>query len=1020
MSKLLNKILFLILVVGSQNLAAQIEITGKITDENGEALIGATIVVKGTVSGTSADFDGNYVIEVSDKNSILAFSFVGYLGQEIAVGENTILNVTLELDRTKIDEVIVVGYGVQKKSDVTGAIVSVKSDEISKTVGLNAASALQGKAAGVAVTSNSGTPGGALKVRIRGIGTIGDSNPLYVVDGFPTSDIDYLNPGDIESMEVLKDASASAIYGARGANGVVLITTKSGGNQEAKISFSAYYGVQSITKTLDIMSGPEYYQTMQEMYENAGLSFNLKETTQAIVGVDTITIPYAGDSTLTTNWFDLLTRVAPVVNYELSVAGGNEKTQYFLGGSIMQQEGTVVGSSYDRQTLRYKIDTRAKEWLELGYNGNISRNSRTRVTERSQYYGIVLNSLRTDPLTPSYNDSLGRYYEPAYQDIGNPVANVEYDNYRNIYYRSVNNAYAKITFLDHFSFRSSFGFDMSFSTSDDYDPERYFLGATKNNRAYNTLYKYQSQVQSWLNENILNYSREINDHSFTAMAGFTMQETTASWTTMEKDSLAKDIEILRYFDAATGEARVSGSSSSNAMISYLGRLNYNYKGKYLLTTSVRVDGSSRFGAENRYGVFPSISLGWNILREGFMESVPLLSRLKIRTGWGQIGNDRIGNYSYSAGVNFDPANSYILGGPNSAQYQVYGASPDNFGNPYLKWETVESTNFGVDFGIFDNRVSGSMEYYIKNTKDMLVREPVPLYVGFSSNPYANIGEMQNKGFEISLTYKESIGEFNYDVTLNAAFNKNELVTLGKGQPITAGSLLGQSICKNDVGHSIGSFYGYVTDGIFQNDEEVMAGAQSGARPGDIRYLDLNGDGSIDDNDRTYIGNPQPKVFYGINFNASYKGFDLYLFFQGSYGNDVFNATNWYLWHTSAGYNRSKELLNSWDGEGSSDKFPALNTKDHKNNVISDRYVEDGSYLRLKNFQIGYSLPQSLIGSAGLEQVRVYVGGQNLLTFTKYTGLDPEIGNLYSDLSAGVDLGTYPQPRIIQVGAKIVF
>ncbi|MEA1898204.1 MAG: TonB-dependent receptor plug domain-containing protein, partial [Bacteroidota bacterium] len=326
MPKLLNKILFLILFVGSQNLAAQIEITGKITDENGEALIGATIVVKGTVSGTSADIDGNYVIEVSDKNSVLVFSYVGYLGQEIAVGENIVLNVILELDRTKIDEVVVVGYGVQKKSDVTGAIVSVKSDEISKTVALNAASALQGKAAGVAVTSNSGTPGGALKVRIRGIGTIGDSNPLYVVDGFPTSDIDYLNPGDIESMEILKDASASAIYGARGANGVVLITTKSGGNQEAKISFSAYYGVQSIPKTLDIMSGPEYYQTMQEMYENAGMSFNLKESTQAIVGVDTITIPYAGDSTLTTNWFDLLTRLAPVANFELNVAGGNEKT----------------------------------------------------------------------------------------------------------------------------------------------------------------------------------------------------------------------------------------------------------------------------------------------------------------------------------------------------------------------------------------------------------------------------------------------------------------------------------------------------------------------------------------------------------------------------------------------------------------------------------------------------------------------------------------------------------------------
>ncbi len=1014
MSKLLNKIFLLVLIIASQSLSAQINVSGKISDENGEALIGATIAVKGTASGTSADLDGNYVIQVSDENTVLVFSFVGYLSQEIRVGTNTLLNVILKQDMTKIDEVVVVGYGVQKKSDVTGAIVSVKSDEIVKTIALNAASALQGKAAGVAVTSNSGTPGGSLKVRIRGIGTIGNSNPLYVVDGFPTTDISYLNPGDIESMEVLKDASASAIYGARGANGVILITTKSGENQEGVISFSSYYGVQSIPKTPDIMTGPEYYQTMNQMYANGGQTFQLKQTTPE-------GLPYAADTTRTTDWFDLMSRVAPVKNSELSIAGGNEKTHYLLGGSIMNQEGTIIGSSYDRQTMRFKVDTKVNDWLEIGFNGNVSRNTRTNVTERSMYYGIVLNTLRTDPLTPVYNDSLDRYYEPAYQDIGNPVANVAYDNYVNRRVRTINNTYAQISFLEDFMLRSSFGFDMSFSTSDDYYPERYFLGSDKNDRSYNTIYQYHGQTQSWLNENILSYSKDIKDHSITAMAGFTMQEVNSRWITAEKDTLAKDLELLRYFDAATGEARVKGSASSSAMVSYLGRLNYNYKDKYLLTSSVRVDGSSRFGAENRYGVFPSVSLGWNILKEAFMESVPLLSILKLRAGWGQIGNDKIGNYSYSAGVNFDLEHSYILGGPNSQQYQVYGAAPNNFGNPYLRWETVESTNFGVDFGLFDNRISGSMEYYIKNTKDMLVREPVPQYVGFSSNPYANIGKMRNQGFEISISYKETMGDFDYNVTINAAMNNNELVTLGKGQPITAGSIQAGSICLNDIGHPIGSFYGYVTDGLFQNAEEIAAGVQSSAQPGDIRYIDLNGDGAINDYDRTFIGNSLPKVFYGMNFNAGYKGFDLHLFFQGSYGNDIFNATNWYLWHTTEHYNRSRELLGSWDGEGSTDKFPALNTKDlNGNNLISDRYIEDGSYLRLKNIQIGYNLPESVIGSIGLQQVRIFVGGQNLLTFTKYSGLDPEIGNLYSDLSAGVDLGTYPQVRIIQAGTKIVF
>lgn len=1014
MKRLFINIIFLFLIAGFQSLSAQVQISGTISDENGEALIGASVVEKGTTSGTVTDLNGNYNIEVSDRSAILLFSYIGYLSKEVAVGENTILDVLLEVDRTELDEVVVVGYGVQKKSDITGAIVSIKSSEIDKTISLNAASALQGKAAGVAVTSNSGTPGGALRVRIRGVGTITDANPLYVVDGFPTTDIGYLNPGDIESMEVLKDASASAIYGARGANGVILITTKSGANTEGRVTFSTYYGQQSIPGSPSIMSGPEYYQTMKEMYENSGSTFKLRETTPE-------GLPYAGDTTLTTNWFDQLRRVAPVANYELSIAGGNENTHYMLGGSIMKQEGTISGSSYDRQTLRVKVDTRVNDWLEVGYNGNLSRNTRTSVTERSYYHGIVLNTIRTDPLTPVYNDSVDQYYEPAYQDIGNPVANVDYDNYVNTFYRIVNNAYAKITFLEDFTFRSSFGFDLGISNSNDYYPERYFLGSDKNDRTYNTVYRYHGQSQSWLNENILTYSKNLDDHSFTVLAGFTMQETTSSWTTGEKDDVAKDVEILRYFDAATGEARLNGSASANAMISYLGRINYDYQGKYLLTSSVRVDGSSRFGYNNRYGVFPSVSLGWNMAKEAFMESASAISMLKLRAGWGQIGNDRIGNYSYSAGVNFDLANSYILGGPDAEQYQVYGASPDNFGNPYLKWETVESTNIGLDFGLFSNRISGSAEYYIKNSKDMLIREPVPQYVGFSSNPYANVGEMKNQGFELSLTYKEIFGDFRYDITLNGAINKNELVTLGKGQPIAAGSIQAGSICLNDVGQPVGSFYGYVTDGLFQNDDQLLEGVQPDAQLGDIRYVDLNGDGTINDYDRTFIGNPQPKLLYGMNLSASYKGFDIYLFFQGSYGNQIFNATNWYLWHTSEHYNRSTELLNSWDGEGSSEKFPALNTTDRNgNNLISDRYIEDGSYLRLKNFQVGYTLPESLTGVVGIQSIRIYVGGQNLLTFTKYSGLDPEIGNLHSDLSAGVDLGTYPQVRTIQAGAKIVF
>ncbi|NRA48263.1 MAG: SusC/RagA family TonB-linked outer membrane protein, partial [Phaeodactylibacter sp.] len=448
---------------------------------------------------------------------------------------------------------------------------------------------------------------------------------------------------------------------------------------------------------------------------------------------------------------------------------------------------------------------------------------------------------------------------------------------------------------------------------------------------------------------------------------------------------------------------------------------YAYAGKYLLTGSVRRDGSSRFGQNNRFGVFPSVSLGWNILGEDFMSSVPVLSTLKLRAGWGQIGNDRIGNYTYNAGVSFSSYNSYILGGGNAEQYQVFGAAPDNFGNPFLRWETVESTNIGLDYGLFEGRITGSLEFYQKNTKDMLVREPVPEYVGFLVNPMANVGDMLNRGVESSITYRNRDRAFKYDVTFNIAANRNELVSLGNGQPITAGSIQAGAISRNDGGQPIGSFFGFITDGIFQNEEETAAGVQPDAVPGDIRYLDLNADGVIDDNDKTFIGNPLPDFEYGFNLNFEYKNFDLNMFWQGTYGNQIFNASNWYLWHTSEQYNRSRDLLNSWDGEGSTDKFPRLSTQDRNgNNLISDRYIEDGSYLRLRNLQLGYTLPQDMISRVGIQKARIYISGQNLLTITDYSGLDPEIGNLFSDLSAGIDLGTYPQVRILMFGARIVF
>lgn len=1021
---------FVLLFVIWGNLFAQdITVSGVVTDANDNVpLPGVNIIVKGTANGTITDVDGKYQLK-APANATLTFSYIGYIKKEVPVDNRSTIDVALKVDATGIDEVVVVGYGVQKKSDITGAITSVKSEEIAKTASLNVANALQGRASGIQVTANSGTPGGSVKVRIRGVGTIGDANPLYVIDGFPAGDMNSINPNDIESIEILKDASASAIYGARGANGVILITTKTGKKGEAKVTYESYFGQQELVNEPDILNGPQYYSLLTELYENGNKTLTLK--------------PYADDTEHTSDWWNELTRIAPMQNHNISISGATDKTNYLVSGSLFRQDGTVVGSSYGRETFRLNTNSDVKSWLKVGNTFSLSHNKRTSVSESSMYYGTVLNAMRTDPLTKIYDEEQDMYVIPAYQDIENPVAAREYDNYERKYYRMIGNVYAEATILNDIKIKSTFGLDLDNTNSFDFIPEQYYLGSDKYDRPYNTVSRGYTKYQTWLNENTITYNKTIAEHNLTAMVGFTAQESISEWFSAVKDTIPQDIPELRYLSSAIGEARASGAKSESAMLSYLGRVNYNFADKYLVTASIRVDGSSRFGEENRYGYFPSFALGWNIIHEPFMQNIPALSNLKLRAGWGQIGNDRIGNYPYTATVGYDLYNTYILGGPENAQHQVYGAAPDNFGNPFVKWETVESTNVGIDFGLFASRITGSLDYYIKNTKDMLVSEPVPEYVGFLSNPTTNVGEMQNKGLELSLNYRKATGDFTYDVGLNFSTFSNELVSLGKGQPIAAGSIQAGYIARNDVGQPIGSFYGLVTDGLFQTEEEIDSyiytnedgydiKIQPKAIPGDIRYKDIGSfdeegnqvmipDGKIDDADRKYIGNALPDFTYGLNFNCAYKGFDLTLFFQGVYGNDVFNATNWYLFHTSEHYNRSTELLNSWDGEGSTDVYPILNTRDRNgNNVISDRYVEDGSYLRLKNIQFGYTIPNKLTERVGVSELRIYVAGQNMLTFTKYSGLDPEIGNLYSDLSAGIDLGTYPQARITQFGVKFSF
>ncbi|HOO95905.1 MAG TPA: TonB-dependent receptor [Proteiniphilum sp.] len=1047
-----------------QPVTQQVNLTGRVKDENGEPVIGANISVPGTTTGTVTDYDGYYALTVP-KGSTLRFSYIGYLDREYNITSQTQLNVQLLEDTEVLDELIVVGYGVQRKSVVTAAISKVTAEELNVTRPSRVEDALKGKVSGVQITQSSGQPGSDSKVRIRGIGTINNSEPLYIVDGMIVGGgINYLNPVDIESVEILKDAASAAIYGARAANGVILVTTKKGTKGKASVNYDVSYGWQNPWKKREILNAEEYMVIMNEMQLNDGNlpRYNNEQVMGAGVGTDW------QDETFYYN--------APVQNHQVSVSGGSDDLLYFLSFGFFDQAG-IVGGNYDKSNYRryslrsnstytvFEADDRSfLNKVTVGANIGYSRDKSTGIETNSEYGSILGSALTFSPLVSVYADEataagiLAQYphavtdgdrvfsLPPAgFQEIANPVGMLHQPSAGfNNSDKFVSSFWGELQILPELKFRTTYGADLAFWGYDSYTFP-YFLATQGKDQQFSTVQSEMNRGYSWQLENYLSYAKSFNEvHNLSAVAGVSasryryrnlggndrdLLETSPSKANI--NSAIADRQLERAW-GGTGGYDFTGTAS------YFGRVDYNYAERYMLQATMRRDGSTSFGPNNKWGVFPSFSVGWNMTNEAFMANRPeWFDYMKLRFSWGKNGNDRIGNFLYTSLMN--GGQNYYFGGG----YQVneadpakvgeitgsmqYGSSPGYIPNPNVKWEESVQTDLGLEARFLNSRLTFGFDYFVKATNDMLMYQPIPSYVGLGA-PIANVGDMENRGVEFELGWKNSAGDFNYFIAANASYLQNKLINLGNetGEQIyeNAGASGVGSYVKGMNGEVFPYFYGFKTDGLFQNQAEVDgyvngegARLQPTAKPGDVRFVDHNGDGTISDDDKTKIGKGAPDWTYGLTLGADWKGFDANLFFQGTYGNDIFDFAQR---GDIPAANRPAWILDRWHGEGTSNRMPRMTSANPNSNWrSSDLYIKDGSYVRLKSAQLGYTLPDALTKKISIQRLRLYVSADNLLTFTGYDGFDPEIAS-GGYTTIGIDRGIYPQARTISLGANISF
>lgn len=982
-------------------------VTGTVTDVSGEPIIGANIRIKGTTTGTITDIDGNFSIEAKPQ-SVIEVSYIGYLTQETVINNQKSIRFLLKEDTKTLDEVVVIGYGVQKKADLTGSVANINTEKLNTQSNANIGQALQGKIAGVDIVSQGGAPGSGTRIMVRGIGTLNNASPLYIVDGMYMNSIDHINPNDIASIDVLKDASSAAIYGSRAANGVIIVTTKEGSNTEGKpiIDLSVNLGISTASKFLDMLDAKGWAEV----------------TTIARQAIGKPALDMATDlaNKPDNDWQDIMFRPALMQNYNLAVKGGGKYSTYYTGLGYFNQDGIVKGTNYQRYNIQSKNDYK-RGIFSAGTNLIISF-SHDKPLHQELRGGMIGTILQSVPTLEKYDDTREGGYGGTYGDVVNiphPLAIID-DNIMDRYNENVKifaNLYAQIELFKGLKYKLNLTPDFSFERYKNY-LNKYDFGLATN--SITQLTERQRRRRNILVENLLTFDRTFGEHKISALAGYTYQDSRFRHIQAYGEGLPQGLEEI---DAATTNRSNEGNSWRSVLTSILGRVFYSYQNKYLFTATIRRDGSSKFGKNNRYGYFPSFSLGWNVPEEKFMENVHWLDQLKLRGGYGVLGNQEIDNYQYSStittGINYPDGNGGLL----------QGAFPKNFANPDIKWEETAMTNVGIDFMAFNNRLSLTADYYVKNTKDILLTVPIPISSGGANDPIRNAGKIRNNGFEFNLGWMDQPNpDISYGINLIGSFNKNKVIAMGSESGSIKGGSTNQNITTSETkaGYPIGGYWLISTAGYFNSQEEVDAYAKDGkkiqpaAEPGDIKFVDANNDGVINDDDRVFQGSPFPDFTFALNGNMRYKNFDLSIGLQGVLGNKIYNATRQTLEDVTKGSNFLASCLDYWTPENKNASHPRLTWDDPNRNTRaeSDRYLENGSYLRLRSVQLGYTFPQTWFKGA-IQHARVYINAENLFTITSYSGYSPDV-NADNANYRGFDNFIYPTNRTFMLGLNVTF
>lgn len=1022
--------LFLTLVALTTVYAQDQQVSGTVTNDAGEALPGVNVVEKGTTRGATTDRNGRYTVSVS-RQATLVFSSIGYASTEIAVGSRSVIDVKMATDERSLDEVVITGYGGQKRSSVTGAISSVTPKELRALPVVSATQALQGRVPGVSITNNS-SPGTEPVVRIRGVGSISlNPNPLYVIDGIPAGGLNNIDPKDIESLEVLKDASAAAIYGSRAANGVILITTKKGAtNGKLTLNIDSYYGTQSAWRTLDLLNREEYIRYGTALLTAAGQPVPGRFSNLNTPVYDGATQTFAQTDT---DWQDVMFRNAPITDNQISLSGGNASSRFYTSFGYFKQDGIMPFTDYERYSYRINSDHKVSKFLTIGQT-LLAATDKRRLERDGGGRSLVMNMMRMTPYWPVRDPTkLGGFSTTAQgldaTDPENPLRVAEQEQQFRIDrgFKFLGSVFAELTFTNYLRYRFTYGVDYANSRFNGFLP---IYNDGNRSRPIANVDDNRSEFFSNVITNQLTFDRTFGKHLLNLTAVAEQQSSSFQGVNASGQRPDNNIQVIQ----GVSNPNATSSRSENLLISYVGRLNYEYAGKYLIGASIRRDGSSKFAPGRKWGTFPAVSAGWRISEEAFMKDIPAITELKFRGSYGRTGYNAIGDYDWQPLI---LANNTIYPFGNTNQLGSYF---NQLGNSDLSWEVTTMRNVGIDASLLNNKITLTAEYYTRQTDGLLLRVPLPESMGYSVNPLANVGSMRNRGFELSLGYNYTGDNFKSSLTGMFDMVRNRVLNLATPNAnINSGSnsdFGGFDITRTEAGQPIQSFYGWVVDGIFQNQAEIAAAnaidgndktfyQNDKTAPGDIRFRDLNGDGKVDANDRTYLGSYLPKFSYGLNWTGSYKNFDFTVFFQGVYGNKIYNGTKVIGQGQLRLFNATTDVLNAWTPQNTNTDVPrSISGDPNQNSRTSDRFIEDGSYLRLKNMSIGYTIPAAKLGQwtrNTVSRVRVYVSSQNLLTFTKYTGYDPEVASRFGNLlNNGIDYAQYPQARTVMVGVNLGF